>query len=142
MRPLPFHISGEGAAVVSEVAASILEFLPQFRIIAFSGTLGAGKTTLIQELCRKLGVQHAVNSPTFSLVNEYRAGETTIYHFDWYRIDDPQELLDIGIFEYLDSTHLCFIEWPSRAEVLLEGMPVLKVNISHAGQGRSYELSA
>lgn len=140
MRPLPFHISGEGAAVVSEVAASILEFLPQFRIIAFSGTLGAGKTTLIQELCRQMGVQHAVNSPTFSLVNEYRAGDETIYHFDWYRINDPQELLDIGIYEYLDSANVCLIEWPSQAEMLLEGMPVLKVNISHAAYGRSYEL--
>ncbi|MFM6949376.1 MAG: tRNA (adenosine(37)-N6)-threonylcarbamoyltransferase complex ATPase subunit type 1 TsaE [Aquirufa sp.] len=85
----------------------------------FRGQMGAGKTTLIKEICQQLGVNHHVQSPTFSLVNEYltKHGET-IYHFDLYRLKNVQEALEIGIEEYLDSGNICLIEWPEQAEEL------------------------
>ena len=85
----------------------------------FEGEMGAGKTTLIKALCRGLGVVSMVQSPTFSLVNEYttRTGES-IYHFDCYRLRNEAEALDIGIEEYFDSGAHCFIEWPERIESL------------------------
>ncbi|UOQ70673.1 tRNA (adenosine(37)-N6)-threonylcarbamoyltransferase complex ATPase subunit type 1 TsaE [Hymenobacter cellulosilyticus] len=86
----------------------------------FEGEMGAGKTTFIKALCRELGVQDDVSSPTFALVNEYRdAHDQPIYHFDFYRIDDPTEAENIGALEYFDSGYLCLIEWPSRVEALL-----------------------
>lgn len=85
----------------------------------FEGDMGAGKTTLIKALCRGLGVVSMVQSPTFSLVNEYttRTGES-VYHFDCYRLRNEAEALDIGIEEYFDSGAHCFIEWPERIESL------------------------
>jgi tRNA threonylcarbamoyladenosine biosynthesis protein TsaE len=89
-------------------------------VIAFSGELGAGKTTFIQALCRVLGVQMDVNSPTFALINEYftPAGES-LFHFDLYRIEDPEELYDLGYEEYFYSGARCFIEWPEKAGRLI-----------------------
>ena len=89
-------------------------------IICFEGEMGAGKTTFIKALCRSLGVEEDVSSPTFSLVNEYRtARNEPIYHFDFYRLNDPREAEGIGALEYFDSGYLCLIEWPSRIEALL-----------------------
>lgn len=89
------------------------------RIWLFRGQMGAGKTTLSKELLKQLGVAENVQSPTFSLVNEYhtKSGET-VYHFDLYRLKNIQEALAIGIEEYLDSGNYCFIEWPEQAEEL------------------------
>lgn len=90
--------------------------------LAFQGDMGAGKTTLIQAICKKLGVQTEVNSPTFALVYEY-AGQAgrVIYHFDFYRIEDPVEALDFGLEEYLADGGLCLMEWPEKIEDLLPG---------------------
>jgi len=89
-------------------------------VIAFSGELGAGKTTFIQALCRELGVRTEVNSPTFSLVNEYFSGDgSSIFHFDLFRIEDPAELYDMGYEEYFFSGDRCFIEWPEKARELI-----------------------
>ena len=95
------------------------------------GEMGAGKTTLVKEIGRQKKVQTVVQSPTFSLVNPYEteAGEI-IYHFDLYRLENVQEAVDIGIEEYLDSGHLCFIEWPERAEVLWN-IPHVNIEITH-----------
>jgi len=83
--------------------------------VAFEGEMGAGKTTLIRFICAELGVQDEVSSPTFSLVNEYlTARKETIYHFDLYRLNTPEEALGFGIEEYLDSGKLCLIEWPGN----------------------------
>lgn len=85
----------------------------------FRGQMGAGKTTLSKELIKQLGVAASVQSPTFSLVNEYQSKDgQSIYHFDLYRLKNVQEALAIGIEEYLDSGNYCIIEWPEQAEDL------------------------
>ncbi len=89
--------------------------------VLLSGTMGAGKTTFIKEICRFLGVEDPVSSPTFSLVNEYIGGEgRPIYHFDLFRIKSIEEIQYIGFTEYLDSGALCLIEWPEIIKPLLE----------------------
>ena len=90
------------------------------KILLFYGEMGTGKTTLIKEIVKQLGVKDVANSPTFALVNEYLSekGET-IYHFDFYRIENEEEVFDIGIEEYLFNNNWCFIEWPEKVENLL-----------------------
>lgn len=90
------------------------------KIVLFYGEMGAGKTTFIKEICKKLGVTDTISSPTFSIVNEYltSSGET-IYHFDFYRLNDESEALDIGVEEYFFSDNLCLIEWPEKINSLL-----------------------
>lgn len=85
----------------------------------FQGSMGAGKTTLIKQLCAQLGVKSPVQSPTFSIVNEYDAGKNgLVYHFDFYRLKNETEAYDLGADEYLDSGEYCFIEWPDKIESL------------------------
>ena len=89
------------------------------RVWLFEGDMGAGKTTLIKALCRALGVVSLVQSPTFSIVNEYTTHEGhSVYHFDCYRLRNEAEALDIGIEEYFDSSSYCFVEWPERITAL------------------------
>lgn len=98
----------------------IVEFAGGENIWLFFGEMGAGKTTLIQSICKYLGVNDHVTSPTFSLVNEYaREDKGSVYHFDFYRIKDETEALDIGAEEYFDSGNLCLIEWPEKIPSLL-----------------------
>lgn len=98
-------------------------------VVAFYGSMGAGKTTFITALCRAMGVRDDVNSPTFTIVNEYRdGGGDPVYHFDFYRINRLSEAMDIGLFEYFDSGRLCLIEWPEMIEELLPE-ETLKVQI-------------
>lgn len=90
------------------------------RILAFFGEMGAGKTTFIKTLCRELGVVDEVQSPTFSLVNEYHTRDGQgVYHFDFYRIEDESELYDMGVEDYLYSGRYCFIEWPELGSSVL-----------------------
>ncbi len=104
---------------LESVSLQLLEIGQHIPVWLFQGHMGAGKTTLIKALCRTLGVEATVHSPTFSLVNEYLGADgQTIYHFDFYRIKDEVEALDIGIEEYFYSGSFCFVEWPSKVEGL------------------------
>jgi len=112
-----------------EVARVFLKIVGDVPLIAFSGELGAGKTTFIQALCRELGVTAEVNSPTFSLVNEYFTTDgSSVFHFDLYRIEDPAELFDMGYEEYFYSGARCFIEWPEKARDLIPEEALLVEN--------------
>lgn len=107
-------------ADLPQAAADFLSFIGQKKIILFEGEMAAGKTTFIKAICAALGVEEPVSSPTFALVNEYEAANRElIYHFDFYRIEDPAEALAIGALEYFSSGNLCLIEWPSKVADLL-----------------------
>ena len=104
---------------VPDIAQEVLQNV-KGKIVLFYGLMGTGKTTLIKELAKQLGIEEVVNSPTFSLVNEYLSQKgATIYHFDFYRIENETEAYDMGIEEYFYSNHWCFIEWPEKVENLL-----------------------
>ena len=102
-----------------QIAQQIIDVSSK-KMLLFYGSMGVGKTTLIKEIVKQLGVNDVVSSPTFSLVNEYqtRNGET-IYHFDFYRIHSEEEALDIGIEDYFYNNDWCFIEWPEKVKNLL-----------------------
>ena len=89
------------------------------KILLFYGEMGVGKTTFIKAFCAALGVEDTVSSPTFSIVNEYQSTKGIIYHFDFYRLKNQTEALDLGLEEYLDSGNYCLIEWPEKIPDLL-----------------------
>lgn len=103
------------------LAKEIIEKYPDERIFAFFGEMGTGKTTLIKIICENLGTVNQVSSPTFAIINEYKTdSDRSIYHFDFYRIEDLNELQQIGWEEYLDSGNYCFMEWSEKVEHLLD----------------------
>ena len=105
-----------------EAAEKFVAAMGDETVYAFYGDMGAGKTTFINALCRRLGVEDDVtNSPSFAIINEYRSDTTAelIYHFDLYRLDDIDGALEIGVEDYFDSGALCFLEWPERIEDIL-----------------------
>ncbi len=105
---------------LAESARELLQAFPDDRFFAFYGKMGVGKTTLIKELCRALGSDDNVCSPTFAIVNEYLAANgDPIYHFDFYRINSLSETYDIGYEEYFYSGYYCFTEWTEKVEPLL-----------------------
>jgi tRNA threonylcarbamoyladenosine biosynthesis protein TsaE len=104
---------------LNSLAKALFNFAGEDKVFIFEGEMGAGKTTFIKVLCEELGVKDVVSSPTFSIVNEYVAGNSIIYHFDFYRIRDIREAYDIGYEEYFYSGHICLIEWPERVEEIL-----------------------
>ena len=85
-------------------------------VVRIDGKMGAGKTKIIANICMQLGVREDVTSPTFSLINTYHSTNGPIYHFDFYRLQNPNEALDIGIEEYLESGNVCFLEWAEKIE--------------------------
>ncbi|MDE6238611.1 MAG: tRNA (adenosine(37)-N6)-threonylcarbamoyltransferase complex ATPase subunit type 1 TsaE [Muribaculaceae bacterium] len=105
-----------------EAAEKFVETMGDETVYAFYGDMGAGKTTFINALCRRLGVEDDVtNSPSFAIINEYRSDTTAelIYHFDLYRLEGIDEALEIGVEDYFDSGALCFLEWPERIADIL-----------------------
>jgi len=107
-------------ADLSDVARDFLHTFQQHRIIAFYGSMGAGKTTFIKALCDALGVADTVNSPSFAIVNEYSVpGDGLIYHFDFYRLKNVAEAYDMGYEDYFYSGNYCFVEWPEKIEELI-----------------------
>ena len=121
----------KGLEDLDRAAREFLQLIGNHTLVAFYAPMGAGKTTFTTAVCKALGVQEdAVSSPTFAIVNEYRGGAgQSIFHFDFYRIERPEEALDIGLYDYLDSGELCLMEWPENIEGLLPE-ETLKVQIS------------
>jgi len=123
------------------IAAELLAEASRFKIWCFHGDLGAGKTTLIKELCRLLGVEGEVNSPTFGIIHEYACfQDNPVFHMDFYRLKSPEEALDIGCENYFYSGYFCFIEWPEKAGDLLN-MEKADIFIEVLGSGRKIILN-
>ena len=122
-------------ANIDAAACEFLEKTGERRHFAFYGSMGAGKTTFIKALCKALGVSGVVTSPTFALVNEYNAGNNgMVYHFDFYRINKPEEVFDFGCEEYFASGEYCFVEWAEKAEIALPSN-ICRVNIKELENG-------
>lgn len=123
------EINVNGLGDLPDAAEEILNALDGRNVIAFFGSMGAGKTTLIREICALMGSEDVVTSPTFALVNRYEDGEgLPIYHFDFYRIERPEEAFDMGYEEYFYSEGLCLVEWSEKIQELLPD-DVMKVTI-------------
>jgi len=120
---------------ISSFAKAILDYAPDTKIFLFDGPMGAGKTTLIKELCIQLGSGDHFSSPTYAIINEYDYPEGKIYHFDLYRLKDQEELLDLGIEDHLSFGNYCFFEWPELVESLI-GSDYLKIEIKVNGNNR------
>lgn len=123
-------------------ARKILEYTSGHKLLAFYGSMGAGKTTIIKEICKVLGAEDIVSSPTFTLVNEYRTNKGEIlYHIDFYRIKKKEEVFDFGIEEYFSSGSYCFMEWPELiGEILPEESVRIKITVDNKEQ-RILEIS-
>ena len=123
------EINVNGLSDLTNAAEEIIGALDGRNVIAFFGAMGAGKTTLIREICALVGSEDVVTSPTFALVNRYESGKGfPIYHFDFYRIERPEEAFDMGYEEYFYSDGLCLVEWSEKIEELLPD-DVMKVEI-------------
>jgi tRNA threonylcarbamoyladenosine biosynthesis protein TsaE len=122
---------------LDKIADAAQEFVAQMgdrRVFAFHGGMGAGKTTFIKAICQHLGVKDAVTSPTFAIVNEYGSDIGPIYHFDFYRIKNLGEVMDLGFEDYAYSGNLCLMEWPELIEELLPE-DTTNVHIAETGNG-------
>jgi tRNA threonylcarbamoyladenosine biosynthesis protein TsaE len=131
---------------LNAAARKIVEFASGQKIWLFFGDMGSGKTTLVKEIAHVFGVEDIVQSPTFSIVNEYRNLQNDIfYHFDFFRISKESEALDIGVDEYFDSGEYCFIEWPQKIpglipnqhfkiEIEITSESTRKINLKHHGK--------
>ena len=105
---------------IENSAKQFIAYLKDKKVVAFSGNLGAGKTTFIKELCKQLGVKENVTSPTFSIINQYTTvNNSTIFHIDLYRVKDEEEAINAGVEESIYSGDVCFIEWPEKLITLL-----------------------
>lgn len=122
-------------------AAKLGGLLPRGGLVFLEGELGAGKTTLARGILRSFGHTGAVKSPTFTLVEPYELKDRQIFHFDLYRLNDPNELEYIGVDDYLDGQHLCLVEWPERGADFLPDSD-LTIRLSVAGTGRRLAMEA
>ncbi len=126
-------------AAMLALGAQIADYFPQGGLICLHGELGAGKTTLVRGLLRNLGYTGVVKSPTYTLVEPYQMAERAIYHFDLYRLAEPDELEYMGIRDYVQPQHLCLIEWPDKAGDILPPAD-LAIWIQHQGVQRQVNL--
>lgn len=124
---------------VSNIAKKIIREFPKQRILLFEGDLGSGKTTLIKEIVKHLGAYDEAISPTFAILNIYKSNEYgELYHFDLYRIEKTEELMEIGFEDYILSGNYCFIEWPQIVEEYFDGY--VKITISLNKENRIYKI--
>jgi tRNA threonylcarbamoyladenosine biosynthesis protein TsaE len=121
--------------------AKLLSELPQKAVIFLHGDLGVGKTTFVRGLLRAAGVTGAIKSPTYALVEEYETNKRKIFHFDLYRLAEPDELEWIGVDDYLNQTALCFIEWAEKGVGILPQADI-EIFFSQKGDGRLLEIKA
>lgn len=130
------EINVNGLGDLPDAAEEILGALDGRNVVALYGPMGAGKTTLVREICAQLGSEDTVTSPTFALINRYDTAEgDAIFHFDFYRIERPEEAFDMGYEEYFYSDGLCLVEWPEKVEELLPDN-VMKVTITPTSNTR------
>ena len=143
--PDSWKLLGSGSVILSNLDKAAKQLLIEGTdktVWLLHGEMGSGKTTLVKQLVKEIGIEGHVTSPTFSIVNEYLTdvGET-IYHFDCYRLKNGTEAYDIGVEEYLDSGNLCLIEWPDKIAELLPDK-FIKISITQLSNGkRAIELS-
>jgi tRNA threonylcarbamoyladenosine biosynthesis protein TsaE len=105
---------------IDNIAAELLSLFENYKVIAFTGDLGSGKTTLINSICKQLEVEEAVTSPTYSIIQEYHSThENIVYHIDLYRVKNDEEAIEAGVEEVVLSGNLCFIEWPGKAIAII-----------------------
>lgn len=123
------------------LGAHLPQILKPAAVVYLEGDLGAGKTTLVRGLLRKVGAGETAKSPTYTLVEPYVISGLNLYHFDFYRFSVPEEFLDAGLDEYFSDSGLCLVEWPDRARPYL---PVadLRIRLSHTGNGRHARIEA
>lgn len=138
-----FHFLARNEADTDRLGSILADVLPRGTVIALVGTLGAGKTRLVQAVAAALGVpRDEITSPTFVLVNEYLSGRMPVYHFDTYRLRDEDEFLELGPDEYFSGGGITFVEWADRFEQLLPAS-YLKIEIAPVGASeREFTVSA
>ncbi|HEY5690918.1 MAG TPA: tRNA (adenosine(37)-N6)-threonylcarbamoyltransferase complex ATPase subunit type 1 TsaE [Cyclobacteriaceae bacterium] len=125
-------LTGKAVSItdLTDVAKEMMAVSEGVKVWLFEGEMGSGKTTLIKVICTILGIKDETSSPTFSIINEYRGkDETSIFHFDFYRLMKEAEAYDMGVEEYFDSGSYCFVEWPEKVESLFP-LHYLKIRIS------------
>ena len=122
------------------VAEAVVEALDGRTVVLLRGGMGAGKTTLVSRIAALLGAEDAVTSPTFALVNQYEGTEQRIYHFDFYRIDNIEEVFDLGYEEYFYSGDLCLVEWPEKIDPLIPDDAMVVRITAGDGEERIFEI--
>ena len=130
----------ENEAETTEIGAKVASCLKGGEIIYLKGELGTGKTTLVRGALNELGHMGSVKSPTYTIVEPYLIDSHVIYHFDLYRLDDPEELESLGIRDYCDGQSICFFEWPEKGGDFLPDADIL-ISLSYQNEGRALEIS-
>jgi len=126
---------------ISMAASRFIKHFSKYKIFAFYGEMGVGKTTFIKAICKELEVIDLTNSPSFAIVNEYKREKSgEVYHIDFYRIKKEEEIFDLGYEEYLYSGQYCFIEWPECVEHMLPGKTISIIMTKSTANSRQIKL--